>query len=171
METSHEPAGPGRLPLETPTQLSVDAARELSEQLTALLADTLTLYLKTKNFHWHMSGSNFRDYHTLLDDQSDELLGSVDPIAERVRKIGGTTLKSAGQLARIRRLSDNDADFVPPLAMLRELQDDNAKLAAFMRQTHERCDRLGDVASASLLENWIDQAEGRIWFLFEAGRV
>lgn len=157
-------------PLRTPTPLGEDATRDLSAELNALLADTFSLYLKTKNFHWHMSGPNFRDYHLLLDEQADEILATVDPIAERVRKIGGTTLRSTGHAARMQRLADNDADFVTPTDMLAELRQDNMRLAAFMRGTHSLCDEYGDVASASLLENWIDEAERRTWFLFEVGR-
>lgn len=157
-------------PLRTPTALSADAIHEISAELNALLADTLALYLKTKNFHWHMSGANFRDYHLLLDEQADEIIAIVDPIAERVRKLGGTTVRSSGHAHRLQRLADNDADFVTPTDMLAELREDNLRLAAFMRETHGLCDDYRDVASASLIENWIDQAERRTWFLFEAGR-
>lgn len=157
-------------PLKTPTSLDAESVRNISAELNALLADTLALYLKTKNFHWHMSGPNFRDYHLLLDDQGDEIIATVDPIAERVRKIGGTTLRSTGHCVRIQRLLDNDADFVTPSDMLAELRSDNLQLAAFMREAHGLCDELGDFATASVLENWIDQAEKRTWFLFEASR-
>jgi starvation-inducible DNA-binding protein len=139
--------------------------------LTKLLADFFVLYMKTKNFHWHMSGPHFRDYHLMLDAQADEILTATDPMAERVRKIGGTTLRSIGHVKREQRLLDNDADYVSPLDMLAELRDDNFQLANFMRQLHGLCDEHRDVASASLLENWIDEAEGRVWFLFEAARI
>jgi starvation-inducible DNA-binding protein len=130
----------------------------------------LALYVKTKNFHWHMSGSHFRDYHLLLDEQSDQIFATTDVIAERVRKIGGTTLRSIGHIGRLQRLLDNDADFVSPSAMLAELRDDNRQLTAYMRETHALCDEHNDVATASLLEVWIDEAERRTWFLFEATR-
>ena len=157
-------------PLTTPTPLGADATRDISAELNALLADTFALYFKTKNFHWHMSGPSFRDYHLLLDEQSDQIFATVDPIAERVRKLGGTTLRSSGHAVRLQRLSDNDADFVTPADMLAELSQDNQRVAAFMRETHALCDRYGDVATASLLEVWIDEAERRTWFLFESGR-
>jgi starvation-inducible DNA-binding protein len=157
-------------PLATPTNLSNAASRDLSVALTVLLADMLALYLKTKNFHWHMSGPHFRDYHLLLDEQGDQIVATTDAVAERARKIGGTTLRSIGHASRLQRLLDNDADYVTPLDMLAELRDDNKRLAAYMRETHELCDVHGDVASASLLENWIDEAERRTWFLFEASR-
>jgi len=157
-------------PLGTPTNLASDATRDLSAALTTLLADFFALYVKTKNFHWHMSGPHFRDYHLLLDEQAEQIFAATDDIAERVRKIGGTTLRSVGQIARQQRVLDNDADYVTPLDMLAELRDDNLQLAAHMRETHGLCDERGDVASASLLENWIDEAERRVWFLFEASR-
>jgi len=138
--------------------------------LNALLADVFALYLKTKNFHWHMSGPHFRDYHLLLDEQSDQIFAMTDDIAERVRKIGGITLHSIGHIARLQRIEDNDADYVTPLDMLAELRDDNKQLAAAMREVHDLCDEHGDVATASLLENWIDETERRTWFLFESGR-
>ncbi|GAB3097882.1 Dps family protein [Lysobacter terrae] len=156
--------------LVTPTALGAEATRDISAELNALLADIFTLYLKTKNFHWHMSGPYFRDYHLLLDEQADQIYATVDPVAERVRKLGGLTLHSTGQITRLQRLSDNDADYVTPADMLAELRDDNARLTGFMRATHALCDEYGDVATASLLEVWIDEAERRIWFLFEAGR-
>jgi starvation-inducible DNA-binding protein len=130
----------------------------------------LALYLKTKNFHWHLSGPHFRDYHLLLDEQADQIFATTDPIAERVRKIGGTTLRSAGHVGRLQRIADNDADYVTPLDMLAELREDNKQLAANMRETHGLCDEHDDVATASLLEVWIDEAERRVWFLFEASR-
>jgi len=157
-------------PLKTPSPLGADAVRDISGELNALLADTFALYLKTKNFHWHMSGPYFRDYHLLLDDQADQIYATIDPIAERVRKLGGTTLRSTGHITRLQRISDNDADFVTPADMLAELREDNQRVAGFMRETHSLCDENGDVASASLLEVWIDEAERRTWFLFESGR-
>ena len=157
-------------PLATPSDLGAEATRDISASLNVLLADTFALYFKTKNFHWHMSGPSFRDYHLLLDEQGDQIFATIDPIAERVRKLGGTTLRSVGHAARLQRLSDNDADFVTPMDMLAELREDNQRLAGFMRATHAVCDEHGDVASASLLENWIDEAERRTWFLFESAR-
>jgi starvation-inducible DNA-binding protein len=160
-----------KAPLTTPTALGADARRDITAELNTLLADFFALYVKTKNFHWHMSGPYFRDYHLLLDEQSDDIYATLDPIAERVRKVGGTTLRSSGHITRLQRLSDNDADFVTPADMLAELKDDNTRMAAFMRETHELCGQYGDVATASLLENWIDEAERRVWFLFESGRT
>jgi len=157
-------------PLSTPTNLTGAASKDISAALTVLLADMLALYLKTKNFHWHMSGPHFRDYHLLLDEQGEQIFAATDEVAERARKIGGTTLRSIGHASRLQRLLDNDADYVTPLDMLAELRDDNRQLTAYMRVTHELCDEHGDVASASLLENWIDEAERRTWFLFEASR-
>ncbi|HUO98765.1 MAG TPA: DNA starvation/stationary phase protection protein [Rhizomicrobium sp.] len=156
--------------LETPTSLSRNATKDIAAALNALLADTYALYLKTKNFHWHMSGSHFRDYHLLLDEQGDQIFAIADPIAERVRKVGGTTLRSIGHIARLQRIMDNDAEFVTPLDMLAKLRDDNRALADSMRQAHEVCDENGDVATTSLLEVWIDEAERRAWFLFETTR-
>jgi starvation-inducible DNA-binding protein len=156
--------------LDTPTTLTADATKDISGALNKLLADVFALYLKSKNFHWHMSGPHFRDYHLLLDEHGDELFAMTDPIAERVRKVGGTTLRSIGQIRRLQRVLDNDADYVTPLDMLAELRDDNKQLTANMRETHSLCDERGDVASASLLETWIDEAERRTWFLFEASR-
>src|SRR5437762_4367782 len=147
--------------LDTPTGLRSEATRDISGALNALLADFFALYLKTKNFHWHVSGPHFRDYHLLLDEQADQLFATTDVIAERVRKIGGTTVRSIGHIARLQRVLDNDADFVTPLDMLAELRDDNLNLAAQMRETHGICNEHGDVATASLLENWIDEAEKR----------
>jgi starvation-inducible DNA-binding protein len=157
--------------LRTPTDLKSNAVQNTSAALTTLLADMFALYLKTKNFHWHMSGPHFRDYHVLLDEHSDQIFATTDAIAERVRKIGGTTLRSIGQIGRLQRILDNDADFVTPLDMLAELRDDNKQLAASLRETHALCDANQDVASASLLENWIDEAERRTWFLFETTRL
>ena len=154
----------------TPTSLGGEARRDITGALNALLADFFALYLKTKNFHWHVSGPHFRDYHLLLDEQADQLFATTDVIAERVRKIGGTTVRSIGHIARLQRVADNDADFVTPRDMLAELREDNAQLADRMRATHEVCDEHGDVATASLLEVWIDEAERRAWFLFESTR-
>jgi starvation-inducible DNA-binding protein len=152
------------------TDLSEKAVHDISEALMLLLSDAFALYLKTKNFHWHMSGPHFRDYHLMLDDQSDQIFSMTDVIAERARKIGGTTVRSIGQIARLQRIADNDAEYVEPLDMIAELRDDNAILTQNMRETHSLCDETGDVATASLLENWIDESEKRIWFLFECGR-
>jgi starvation-inducible DNA-binding protein len=156
--------------LETPTDLNRDGVEEICEELRKLLADVFALYLKTKNFHWHMSGPHFRDYHLLLDEQSDQIFAMTDDIAERARKIGGTTLHSISDIAREQRLSDNNEEFVAPAEMLAELTDDNQSLVRFMRATHEVCDRHNDVATASMLENWIDESERRTWFLSENGR-
>ena len=152
------------------TDLPDAATRDIAGALNALLADTFTLYVKTKNFHWHMSGPHFRDYHLLLDEQANQIYAMADPIAERVRKLGHTTITSIGHIARLARVSDNDARYVEPLDMLAELREDNKSLAARMRETHGLCDEHGDVATASLLEVWIDEAERRTWFLFEASR-
>ncbi len=156
--------------LHTPTDLTSNATQDIAAGLNLLLADAFALYLKTKNFHWHMSGPHFRDYHLLLDEQSDQIFATTDALAERVRKIGGTTLRSIGHIARLQRVRDNDADYVTPHDMLAELRDDNKQLVTRMRETHGVCDEHGDVASASLLENWIDEAEKRVWYLFEANR-
>lgn len=157
-------------PLRTPTTLSEEATQSISAALTGLLADTFALYIKTKNFHWHVSGPHFRDYHLMLDEQSAEILAMTDPMAERARKIGGTTLRSIGQIAKESRIADNDADYVDPLDMLAELRDDNSDLIGRMREVHDLCDEHNDIATASLLENWIDESEKRVWFLFESGR-
>jgi starvation-inducible DNA-binding protein len=154
--------------LDTPTDLTTKATSDISGALNALLADMFALYLKTKNFHWHASGPHFRDYHLMLDEQGEQIFAATDDIAERVRKIGGTTLRSIGNIARLQRIQDNDADFVSPQDMLAELRDDNKDLTQRMREVHDVCDEHGDVATASLLENWIDEAERRTWFLFEA---
>jgi starvation-inducible DNA-binding protein len=159
-----------KAPLATPANLGANAVKDISAVLAALLADMFALYLKTKNFHWHVSGPHFRDYHLLLDEQAAEIFGTTDEIAERARKIGGTTIRSIGHIAKLQRVADNDADFVTPEDMLAELREDNLQLTQRMRETHDVCDEHGDVATASLLENWIDQAERRVWFLFEAGR-
>jgi starvation-inducible DNA-binding protein len=157
-------------PLETPTDLKPDAVKDLSGALNLALADMFALYLKTKNFHWHMSGPHFRDYHLLLDEHAEQIFAATDDIAERVRKIGGTTLRSIGHVARLKRVLDNDAEFVTPQDMLAELREDNKELTARLRETHDLCDEHGDVATASLIENWIDEAERRTWFLFETTR-
>ncbi len=159
-----------KAPLETPTNLSSQAVQDLSAALTLLLADLFALYVKTKNFHWHVSGPHFRDYHLLLDEQADQIFATTDDVAERVRKIGGTTIRSIGHISRLQRIPDNDADYVTPQDMLAELRDDNLQLAAHMREAHDVCGEHGDVASASLLETWIDEAERRVWFLYESGR-
>ncbi len=161
-------AGPA--PLHTPSDLKSNAVRDISGALNILLADMFALYLKTKNFHWHMSGPHFRDYHLLLDEQGDQIFATTDAIAERVRKIGGTTLHSIGHISRLQRIADNNAEFVTPMDMLAELRDDNKQLVANLRETHGVCEEHEDVATASLLEIWIDEAERRTWFLFEATR-
>jgi len=158
-------------PLRTPTDLGPNARQDIAAALTTLLADVFALYLKTKNFHWHVSGQNFRDYHLMLDEQAAQLLGMTDALAERVRKIGGTTLRSIGHVARLQRIKDNDADYVTPLDMLSELREDNEQLAAALRAAHDVCEAHGDIASASLIESWIDDAEGRIWFFYESTRT
>ena len=157
-------------PLRTPTNLGSNATKDISAALNALLADMFALYLKTKNFHWHASGPHFRDYHLMFDEQGEQIFATTDDIAERVRKVGGTTIRSIGQIAKLQRVADNDADFVTPEDMLAELRSDNQDLAQRLREVHDTCDEHGDVATASLIENWIDQAERRTWFLFEAGR-
>jgi starvation-inducible DNA-binding protein len=157
--------------LKTPTDLQAEGMRQVSEALNLLLADFFALYLKTKNFHWHVSGPHFRDYHLLLDEQGEQIFGSTDDIAERVRKIGGMTLHSTGEISRMQRIRDNDEDFVPPHEMLSELERDNRQLVHNLRAAHEICDKYEDVASASLIENWIDEAERRAWFLFEASQT
>jgi starvation-inducible DNA-binding protein len=153
-----------------PKDLSKKAVQDISGALLLLLSDVFALYLKTKNFHWHMSGPHFRDYHLMLDDQSEQIFAMTDDIAERARKIGGTSLRSIGQISRLQRVVDNDAEYVKPLDMLSELLVDNATLIRNMRQVHSLCDDAGDVATASLLENWIDESEKRTWFLFECTR-
>jgi starvation-inducible DNA-binding protein len=156
--------------LATPTDLGSNATKDISGGLNILAADVLALWMKTKNFHWHVSGPHFRDYHLLLDEQSDQIYAMVDPIAERARKLGGKALHSIGQVGKLQRVLDNDADYVTPQDMLAELRDDNKQLTRHMRLLHEVCDEHNDVATASLLENWIDETEQRAWFLFEAGR-
>lgn len=157
-------------PLATRTDLSAAATKDISGTMNAILADVFALYVKTKNFHWHMSGPHFRDYHLLLDEHADQLFAMTDPIAERVRKIGGLTLRSIGHIARTQRVLDNDAEYVEPLDMLAELAEDNRDLAARLREAHDVCDEHRDVATTSLIEVWTDETERRAWFLFEATR-
>jgi starvation-inducible DNA-binding protein len=161
---------PAAQPLDTPTDLSAEGVRAITAKMNQILATTFALYLKTKNFHWHVSGPHFRDYHLLLDQQSEQIFASTDDIAERVRKIGRTTLRSIGQISKLQGIEDNDEDYVAPGDMLRELMADNKAVVKAMRECHEICDKFDDVATASLLENFIDQAERRVWFLFEASR-
>jgi starvation-inducible DNA-binding protein len=153
-----------------PSGFEPHAVAEISTALTAILADLFALYIKTKNFHWHVSGPHFRDYHLLLDEQSEQIFDTTDAIAERVRKLGGVTLHSIGQIARLQRIVDNDKDFVPAQHMLAELLEDNAQLAVSLRAAHSLCDGYGDVATESLIENWIDETERRVWFLYETTR-
>ena len=157
-------------PLLTRTDLPHDATRDIAAAMNAILADVFALYFKTKNFHWHMSGPHFRDYHLLLDEQANEIFAMTDAVAERVRKVGGTTLRSIGHVARLQRVADNDADYVEPSDMLAELREDNVALTARLREAHATSDKHGDVATASLIEVWIDETERRVWFLFEASR-
>ena len=157
-------------PLLTPTDLKAEATKDVSAAMNGILADVFALYLKTKNFHWHMSGPHFRDYHVMLDEQADQLYAMTDPIAERIRKLGGTTLRSIGHIARTQRILDNDAEYVEPADMLAELCDDNKTIATRLREVHEVCDEHHDIASASFIEVWIDETERRTWFLFEASR-
>jgi starvation-inducible DNA-binding protein len=157
--------------LQTPTDLDSSATKDIAAALNLLLADVFALYMKTKNFHWHVSGPHFRDYHLLLDEQADQIYATTDPIAERVRKIGGMTLRSIGQISRNQRVMDNDADFVTPLDMIAELREDNLQLIARLREAHDVCDDHHDVATASLIEVWIDEAERRAWFLYETSRT
>ena len=157
-------------PLLTPTDLKAAATRDVSAAMNGILADVFALYLKTKNFHWHMSGPHFRDYHVMLDEQADQIYAMADPIAERIRKLGGTTLRSVGHIARTQRILDNDAEYVEPSDMLAELCEDNKTIAARLREAHEVCDEHHDIATASFIEVWIDETERRTWFLFESGR-
>src|SRR5476649_1699759 len=170
MSTKKELIARQKSSLRTPTDIDPKAVEDISGALNALLADVFALYLKTKNFHWHMSGPHFRDYHLLLDEHGDQLFAMTDPIAERIRKVGGLTLKSIGHISRIQRVADNDAEYVEPLDMLAELADDNKTLAARLREAHDVCEEHRDIATASLIEVWIDEAERRTWFLFEATR-
>jgi starvation-inducible DNA-binding protein len=156
--------------LQTPTDLGANATKDIAGAINALLADTFALYLKTKNFHWHMSGPHFRDYHLLLDEQSDQIFAMTDVLAERVRKLGGRTIRSIGEVSRQQRIADNDADYVTPDDMLAELRDDNQRFVSAMREAHDVCEEHGDVATTSLLEVYIDETERRVWFLYEAGR-
>ena len=158
------------LPLRTPTDRSPEAVRDISAAMNGVLADVFALYLKTKNFHWHMSGPHFRDYHVLLDEQAEQIYAMADPAAERIRKLGGTTLRSIGHIARTQRIKDNDADYVDPSDMLAELCEDNKTLVSSLRAAHGVCDEHQDIATASLIEVWIDESERRTWFLFESGR-
>lgn len=157
-------------PLQTPTDLGADASRDIAAAMTTLVADMFALYLKTKNFHWHLSGPYFRDYHLMLDEQGDQIFATTDAIAERARKVGGTTLRSIGHVHRLQRLADNDADYVTAPDMLAELADDNRRLTGFLRAAHGVCEEYNDVATTSLIEVWIDEAERRAWFLYEATR-
>jgi starvation-inducible DNA-binding protein len=166
LKPRHKPAAA----LDTPTDLSPEAVKAVSAALNTILSDSYALYLKTKNFHWHVSGPHFRDYHLLFDEQSEAILATTDEIAERVRKIGGTTLRSIANISKLQTIDDNEEDFVAPSDMLSELMSDNKKIAAFMRKAHDICDEHEDIATASLIEVWIDQTEKRTWFLFEAAR-
>jgi starvation-inducible DNA-binding protein len=159
-----------KAPLTTPSDIDPASVKDISGALNALLADVFVLYLKTKNFHWHMSGPHFRDYHLLLDDHAGQIFAMTDDVAERVRKIGGTTIRSIGQICRVQRLADNDADFVTPADMLSELHEDEKRLVQILRAIHTLCDEAEDLATASLVENWIDQSQRRSWFLFESTR-
>jgi starvation-inducible DNA-binding protein len=163
----HRKRGPATMP----SGFEPKSVAQISNAMNILLADLFALYVKTKNFHWHVSGPHFRDYHLLLDEQSEQILATTDDVAERVRKIGGVTLHSIGQIARLQRVADNDEESVTAQHMLAELCEDNAQLASHLRSTHALCDENGDVASASLIENWIDEAERRTWFLYEATRL
>ena len=169
--TKKESSGRQKAPLRTPTDLKAAATSEVAAAMNGILADVFALYLKTKNFHWHMSGPHFRDYHVMLDDQATQLYAMTDPIAERIRKLGGPTLRSIGHIGRVQRIADNDASYVEPSDMLSELCADNKSLAKWFRQAHEVCAKHGDIASASLIEVWIDETERRTWFLFETTRA
>jgi len=169
-EKMHELKARQRAPIATPTDLDAAATKDIAAVMNGMLADAFALYLKTKNFHWHMSGPHFRDYHLLLDEQADQILAMTDPMAERIRKVGGSTLKSIGHVARTQRLLDNDAEYVEPSDMLAELREDNKAFAARLREAHNVCEEHRDVGTTSLIESWIDETERRTWFLFEAGR-
>jgi starvation-inducible DNA-binding protein len=169
--TEDKLAGRRQAALATPSDLGSEAVKNISGALNALLADVFALYVKTKNFHWHVSGPHFRDYHLLLDEQSDQILAMTDDIAERVRKVGRATIRSIAHIGRLQRLRDNDADYVDPLDMLAELREDNRAILLSMREAHDLCGEENDVATASVLETWIDETERRIWFLFETGRT
>lgn len=170
MTKSTEPIARQKAPLSTPSDIEHQAGLGITAALNSLLADLFAIYLKTKNFHWHMSGPHFRDYHLLLDDHGEQIFAMTDDVAERVRKIGGTTIRSIGQISRLQRIADNDAEYVTPVDMLSELREDERALVRSMRAVHVLCDDAGDVATASLLENWIDQSQRRIWFLFESSQ-
>lgn len=159
-----------RTVLNTPTDLTESATKNVSAALNLVLADVFALYLKTKNFHWHVSGPHFRDFHLMLDDQATQIFAMTDPIAERVRKIGGRTIRSIGQISRIQRILDNDAEFVTPQDMLAELAEDNEQLCQELRETHDVCEKFRDIATASLIEVWVDETERRTWFLYESTR-
>ena len=171
MSNRNEIAQRREAPLRTPTLLGTENVRNITAELNVFVADALALYIKTKNFHWHISGPHFRDYHLLLDEQGDQIFAMTDDIAERVRKLGGTTIRSIGHIARLKRVADNDADFVEPLDMLGELREDNQAMITRMTEIHALCDQANDVATASLLETWIDETQRRVWFLFEASRA
>lgn len=171
MTTRNEIAKRRESPLRTPSYLDTDNVRNLTAELNGLLADVFAIYIKTKNFHWHVSGPHFRDYHLLLDEHAEQVFAMTDDIAERVRKLGGTTIRSIGHVARLKRVADNDAEFVEPQDMLGELREDNQALVARMIEIHDLCTDANDVATASLLENWIDQTQRRVWFLFETSRT
>jgi starvation-inducible DNA-binding protein len=158
-------------PLATPTDLPAEAVKDIAGAMNAILADVFALYVKTKSFHWHASGPHFRDQHLLFDEQAAQIFSMTDPVAERVRKLGGTTLRSIGHIARTQRVLDNDSDYVEPLDMLAELQEDNKALTARLREAHGVCQELGDIATTSLIEAWVDESERRTWFLFEASRT
>jgi len=157
-------------PLATPSDIRPEGIREITGALNALLADVFTLYLKTKNFHWHMTGPHFRDYHLLLDEHAEQIFAMTDDIAERVRNIGGTTIRSIGHISRLHRIADNDAELVDAKDMLSELRQDNESLVTSLLEAHGLCDDANDVATASLIETWIDETQRRVWFLFEATR-
>jgi starvation-inducible DNA-binding protein len=158
-------------PLRTPSYLGAENVRNLTAELNVFLADVFAIYIKTKNFHWHVSGPHFRDYHLLLDEQAEQVFAMTDDIGERVRKLGGTTIRSIGHVARLKHVADNDAEYVEPLDMIGELREDNQALDARMIEIHDLCNEANDVATASLLENWIDQTQRRVWFLFETSRT
>src|SRR5690242_8663785 len=170
VEKTHELKARQRAPIATPTDLGAASTKDIAAVMNGMVADAFALYLKTKNFHWHMSGPHFRDYHLLLDEQAAQIFATTDDLAERVRKIGGTTLRSIGQIAALQRVQDNNEAFVAPLDMLRELMNDNKAFAAHLRGAHAVCEEHNDIATASLIENWIDETERRTWFLFEAAR-
>jgi starvation-inducible DNA-binding protein len=171
MSNRNEVAKRREAPLGTPALLSPDGVQNITAELNVLLADVFALYLKTKNFHWHVSGPHFRDYHLLLDEQGDQIFAMTDDIAERVRKLGGTTIRSIGDIARLKHVADNDAECVDPQDMLSELREDNQALIGRMIEIHDLCDEANDVATTSVLETWIDETQRRIWFLFEANRT